>query len=203
MFVRILLPSILIVLGLVFFMGDSSAQSSSSSPGQWPDITFQHKTPLKLAVTRIDVVEDYVPPLREPNVEHEMPVSPALATQSWARDRLRLMGGLHRAVVRIKDASVIEVPLETTSGWRGLFTNDQEEQYQATLTVRLEIIDAESGTVVSWIEATSQHSQTVPESASIIDRETAYFALTEATINSLDAELENQIRSHFTPYLIP
>ena len=113
------------------------------------------------------------------------------------------MGGLHKLRLRIIDASVVKQPLEVTKGWRTIFVNDQSERYIANFVVRLEIQDNLSGKIVSWIEAESAYRKTVPESASINEREQAYLELTEAAMAALNLELEQQIMRHFQSYLVP
>jgi hypothetical protein len=97
---------------------------------------------------------------------------------------------------------VVKQPLEGTKGWKAIFVNDQSEKYTAKFTIRLEIQDNQSSNVVSWIEAKSTYSKTVAESASINERDQAYLELIEAAVAALDLELEQQIMSHFSPYLI-
>ena len=168
----------------------------------WAEPMFRHTEPLIMAITSKAVIEEYVPPLKDPNVEHYFPIPPTQFVRNWVRDRIRVMGGLHKLRLRIIDASVVRQPLEVTKGWRAIFVNDQSDKYTAKFTIRLEIQDNQSSNVVSWIEAKSTYSKTVPESASINERDQAYLELTEAAMAALDLELEQQIMSHFSPYLI-
>ena len=45
-----------------------------------PELTYGHLPPLKLNVAKIEVVAQYQPPLREPNVEHLFPTPPLKAS---------------------------------------------------------------------------------------------------------------------------
>lgn len=180
----------------------NSAPSHAQVPGQWADPTFRHTAPLQLLVTRVSVIEDYIPPLADPNVDHLFPIIPAQFMQAWTRDRLQGMGGLHTGRMRIMDASVTEQPLDVTSGWKDIFVNEQAEKYVSNFKARLEILDSQTGTVAAWVEAAASHSQTVPESASIDEREAAYLGLTETTMASLNDELVKQINTHLKSFLV-
>ena len=51
----------------------------------YPDLRFSHLPPIQLNVARIDVVDGYQSPLREPNVEHKLPLAPVLASPTSLR----------------------------------------------------------------------------------------------------------------------
>ena len=109
---------------------------------QFPDLTYSHLEPIRLDVARVDIVDEYRPPLTAPNVDHRAPVPPAQAARNWASDRLIVSGGgARRAVFTIQEAPIIETELDRTTGLRGAFTKDQSERYDATVAVRLEIFN--------------------------------------------------------------
>lgn len=84
----------------------------------YPEITWAHLPPFELDVAAVEVVSEYEPPYKEPNVEHLFPVPPGEAARRWADDRIRAAGTEGRAKVVIKRASVTETPLELTEGVR-------------------------------------------------------------------------------------
>ena len=174
----------------------------------FPQLTYAHLTPFRLAVGRVEVVVEYTSPAREPNVEHLFPVHPAAAAERWAHDRLRAAGptlgvgvgggGLVRATV--VNAAVVEVPLKRTTGLEGAFTIDQSERYDGLIEVRIDLTAAD-GRHRASVTSRAERSRTVPEDISLQDREKVWFEMTEAMLNDLNASLDRQIRKTFAPYL--
>ena len=172
-----------------------------SPPRQvYPELTWTHLPPLKLNVARIDIVEEYVPPMGTPNVDHLSPRPPLLATRRWGEERLEAVGSTGTARFVIVDASILEVPLETTEGWRGWFTTDQSERYDGRVEARVEVAD-EAGRRDGYARVEVRRSKTVPEDASVSDREGVWFDLTEKMMASLNEEMEKQVRANLAPYL--
>ncbi|MBM3511031.1 MAG: hypothetical protein FJX61_12995 [Alphaproteobacteria bacterium] len=161
-----------------------------------PELTYAHLGPIRLDVARIEIVDDYLPPLRRPNVEHEFPIPPADAARRWVNDRLQAAGRQRTARFFIRTAAVVETKLDRRGGLAGAFTTDQSERYNATLEVALEI-RSESGQREAYVEARSENTRTVSEKASINDRERVYFEMTEFLMKAVNAELEAQINQHF------
>ncbi len=100
-----------------------------------PRIAFAQVAPIKLDVREIEVERAYQPPHAAPNVEHLFAVPPAAAATLWAVDRLVAVGPLGRARFIVREASVVEIPLEQSGGLTGAFTTEQSERYDARLVV--------------------------------------------------------------------
>ncbi len=181
-----------ILAALLIFAGSVGATAQQAPAPQ--GFGFQQKGPIALDVAAIEVVDSYVAPLREPNVEHLIPVSPSAAVRLWAADRLRAEGTTGRARVVVRDGAVKEVPLPRTEGVRGWFTKDQSERYEATLSVEVQV-EGPGG----WTGFTSvavARSTTVAENVSLAEREKAMLALVQALAADLDAKLDEAIRSN-------
>jgi len=166
----------------------------------FPELTYSHLEPIRLAAAEIEVKDAYVPPLRAPNVEHQMPVAPAAAATRWARDRLQPGGPEGRAVFTIVDAGVVETKLKGSDGLEGVFTTDQSERYDATLAIEIDIYDR-AGVRLGGVTSTVKRSRTVAENASLAERDQVWFSLTEAMMTDLDREVEAAIRKHLKLYL--
>lgn len=165
-----------------------------------PETTFSHKEPLVLAVGTIDVVSRYAPADAARHVEGEVPMAPAAALRSWARDRLKVGGGPGLARFVILDAAVIETDLSVTSGLLGMARDDQAEQYAATAEALLEVADP-SGETLAFARSRATRTQTVPESTTLNEREAAMFEMTEVLMQDFDADMEVRIREHLGPWL--
>ena len=176
------------------------AACAPSAPAPvFAELTYSHLGSIALAASRIDVVDGYRSPLRTPNVEHRMPTPPAVAARRWADDRLTAVGrGGRRAVFTIEVASVVETALPRKGGLGGLFRTDQAERYDAELAVRLQIFDV-TGHEIGVVTARAVRSRTVPEGATLNERDQAWFEITEKLMADLNGALEQNIASHLPP----
>ncbi len=164
------------------------------------ELSYAHLGAIPLDVRRIEVVRAYKPPTKKPNVEHLFPVSPLTTAERWVKDRLRAAGRAGVARATISRASVIEVPLKRTEGVRGVFTKDQTERYDGLIEITIRILD-DDGREKASVMARAERSRTVAEDVSLIDREKAWFEMTEAMMNDLNASLQRQINKHLGAFV--
>lgn len=167
----------------------------------YPDLTYSHLPKIRLNVAAIDVVEEYQPPLRAPNVEHLAPVPPGAAMARWGRERLQAVGTSGRARLVIQRASIVEVPLPLTSGLRGALTTEQAERYDGVLDATVEIFDAQ-GRSVAFARANAERRRTLAEGATLNQRERLWFQMTEGLMNDINGSLESSITRHLNEYLM-
>mgnify|MGYP003673874484 CR=1 len=166
----------------------------------FPALTFKHKTPIRLAVGSVEVINEFRMPFAAPNVEHKMPIAPGPAAERWASDVLLATGGADKLVMVITDASVAETKLKVKKGLQGAFTTDQTERYEGRIAVRLEIRTPENKRR-AVAEAFSTRSATIAEDASLADRETLWYGLTEKLLNDFDTAVRPQVSAHLGEYL--
>lgn len=167
----------------------------------FPDLTFVHLSPIFLDVARIEIVEAYTPPLKKPNVEHEFSITPSEAVRRWSDHRLISAGVNNVARIIIRNASVVEIPLERKEGLVGLFTVDQVARYDGTLDVSIEI-RSDLGAQRSFVRAYAKQSRSIGEEITLNARQVLFYEITEGLIGNLDVELEKGIRAHMAPYLL-
>ncbi len=166
----------------------------------YPPLTYNHLPPLKFTVAEVEIEDAYVPSTTPPNVEVLFPVRPSEAALAWARDRLVATGAHRKLRYVVKEASVTETPLEVQSGLTGAFTTDQSERYDARLVLEMQIID-ETGRVEGTASARAMRSITVPEDASLREREGTWYALTQKLMDDMNTQLEETLRQVFFRYL--
>ncbi|HEY8016483.1 MAG TPA: hypothetical protein VIE35_11650, partial [Dongiaceae bacterium] len=65
------------LLSALIFTSLLAGCDTTPTRGSFPKLTYAYLTPFRLAVSRVDVVDAYRPPLAAPNVEQSFPVSPA------------------------------------------------------------------------------------------------------------------------------
>ena len=99
----------------------------------YPELRLNHLPAIKLDVARIEIIEQYSPPLKAPNVEHLLPLAPATAIRNWARDRLHAVGASGTARFIIIEAEVTAVALTKKKGLKAAFTLDQLDQHAGGL----------------------------------------------------------------------
>ncbi|MHA1598695.1 MAG: hypothetical protein ACTSV1_08235 [Alphaproteobacteria bacterium] len=163
-----------------------------------PELTYAHLQSIRLHAGTLEIVSDYKSTMVAPNVEHRMETSPGQAFRRWAADRLVLTGGADKARLTIVDASVVETRLATQGGLKGAFISEQAERYRASLKVKLEIIEP-GGASRGFASAEAIRSITVPEDASLNQREQVWFNLVEALMNDFNAEFEKKIGEFLPP----
>ena len=188
------------VAGMVLFGLFVAACETPPSQSNFAEITFGHLPEIKLNVAEIVYQSDYQAPKALPNVDHVFPVPPQQAVRRWSDDRLQAVGVQNKAVLILKDASVIEERLETKGGVTGAFTTQQSERYTARMAVEINIVD-DFGNTLSTVNAQTERSTTTAEDLSLREREEVWFKLTEDVMRDLDQQLEPVIRRVFFPYL--
>lgn len=168
---------------------------------RFADLTFAGRNPIRLDVAKVEVVDEYRMPLKDPNVEHRAPLAPSAAAERWGRDVLQAAGTGGRAVFRVTNGSLVESNLKTTTGLKGLFTNDQSERYDATIAGRLDLYGPD-GRPLGNAEADASRYQTIAESASLNDRQRLWYSLVEATANDFARTMETAIRQKLGVYIL-
>jgi hypothetical protein len=163
-----------------------------------PDLTFAHLPPLQLAVQRVQTESHFASTLRAPNVEHTFPVPPVRALERWAGERLKATGRGAPARFTILDASVTETKLPRDTSWRGTFTKQQSERYDARVEAAIDIQDgfrrgSANAIVTRWT--------TIAEDASLNERERIKFDLVEKLMKDFDAEIEKNVRQHLANWV--
>ena len=166
----------------------------------YADITFEHLPDIRLDVGEVVLEQAYKTPGTPPNVDHLFPQRPSDVALRWAGDRLVAAGTVRRARFIVREASVVEVSLETKEGVEGAFTIDQSERYDAKVMVELQIFDG--GHLEGTATAEAWRSVTVPEDASLNERERVWYRLTEDLMADLNRELEEVIKKVYGPYLV-
>ena len=189
-------------LGLVLALAFTASACNVPPPQtDFPEITYKHLPAIHFDVGEVVVERAYAPPLDKPNVDHLMPNPPVVLAIRWAQDRLVANGQAGQLVFRIVDASVVETELRSESGLQGVFTVSQSERYNARLAVEVELVE-DDGFSRSIVKAEAERSVTMPEDASLHDREQVWFKLSEMVMNDLDAELEKSLYQHMAAHIV-
>ncbi|HUX78920.1 MAG TPA: hypothetical protein VMW10_04130 [Alphaproteobacteria bacterium] len=177
--------------------------AACSPSAQLPEplgLAYLANKPIHLNVSRVEVVKKYHSSSTLPHVENDLPVPPVVMIQQWVQDRLLPVGKTGYAVVTIEDASVIEKRLPGTTGMRGMFTVDQSEQYDAKMSVKIEIFD-DAGNAKNFAYARAQGSRTIGENFTLGQRRKVWIVMMEKIMNNLDEELDRNVKSYLKEYI--
>ncbi len=170
-------------------------------PVRLPDMTFTDRPRFLLDVAEIQVVDLYQPPFRLPNIEHQVPVSPAKAAERWARDRLIPVGASGVAVVTIKDARVIENSLRVTPGVQGVFTKDQAARYDAFIEMSVEIKPMNIMAPEGAATGRAERSRSVAEGITPNENDRVLYELVEGLMRDVDLQLDVNIQRFLAAFI--
>lgn len=189
-------------LGAAAAAGLSACATEPPPQRAFAELRFTHQQPLVFGAQGPEVVTRYQAPMRDPHVEHLMPLPPEKAIRTWVNDRLQATGvGGNTLRVIIHNASVTETPLDTQGGVRGFFTDQQEMRYDARADVVVQVVDPQ-GRVRAEATSNVYRSRTLNEKASLAERERMWFQLVERLMLDLDSQLTTGLRQYFREFLI-
>lgn len=163
-------------------------------------ISFADSSPIELNIYDINFQNEYQQTKRAPHIEHMLPVPLDKTIENWTRDRIKTVGSDNSLLVVVKEASMVERQLPTTKGFMDWFKDEQAKEYTAKVTLELRIYGDRALSLAST-EITATRSRTVPESASLAQRDEELYRLTKALMNDLNAELEKNIQQYFSKYI--
>ncbi|HYM30451.1 MAG TPA: hypothetical protein VEU47_04080 [Candidatus Cybelea sp.] len=169
-------------------------------PPVYPEITFANEPKIRLDVAAIQVDDQYFPPLKPPNVDHEFPVRIAAVAERWAQDRLQAVGTRGTARVVIKDASAVATNLKKSSGLSSVFTNEQSVRYDTQVSMLVEILDQRGGQLAA-ATASAARTRSVPEDITLNQRDKVWFEMTEQLMRDEDAALTKNVLTYMRSYI--
>ncbi len=190
------------ILSILLLTGCSGG---GSSPVEYPPLAFKQYQPIYMAVSSIEIIEEYKPPQRPPHVEHLMPYSPAEATRIWVRDRLRTTGSSKTMQVIIHDGSVLATdttPPSPSTSWlpNTLRPSRSDRRYDAKLEVEMRIYNQGVLSEAS-IFITATRSITLPGSASKDTMNAAFRKMISDMMESFNAETEKNMFMYMSNYI--
>lgn len=170
-----------------------SLAACASAPPLPPkaSLAFESASRLVVPAAKIEIVDNYKPPLVAPNVEHQHDVRPASLVQRWIAARTKTIPNAPGALtLTVKEASVIEQPLEVKTDWRHMFDRQSDRKLTATLAWRL----AYESPSLSWQSDGSATSvQGVLEQSSLNEADADYNRMIESLAAAFDQRLAQQL----------
>lgn len=186
----------------LLFVALPLAACASSEPGPTlPTLTFANLKPLHIDASKLEIKNDFQPPLGYPHVESSAPIAPADALNTWATQRLQPTGDSPGTLrFTILDGSLTEQKLKTKGGIVGAFENQQAFKYKAVAEARVELLGA-PGTTRVVSTARAERTTTVAEDATLNQRDQALFDLVEKLMKDFNQQMEASIRQYFSGHM--
>jgi hypothetical protein len=185
------------LLGLLAIAGLSGCEEGPpvSTP---PEMTFDNLQPLQINAEKIEVVDNYKPPLQDPNVEHTFRTPPYTAAEKLLKKQLVPAGNENTLRAIVEDASVVREELPITRGIAGAFMQEPAEKLKAKVLVRFELVDPKApDIVIGHAEVIARREKSLMEGISVADRDRAYFALTEDLMDDVNDGLRSIVKNTF------
>lgn len=166
-------------------------------------VDFSAFGPIVLNAAKIDVVDASRPAGGAVHVAQRATTPPAEAMRRWAAERLQAAGRTGSVRVTVRDASIVEVPLQTTGGVKGYFTNEQSHRYDGRLEVEITgEAPVSGGSFRGTTKAAATASATVAENATLNDRNATISEVSRRLAEEINARLDAGIRKDLTPMVL-
>ena len=189
-----------VALGSVLFL--AACSTPTPPPKVNLEITFQHLPPVQLDVARIDVVDAYNIGGSAPRIEHLYGETPASLARRWVAERITPAGRQGLATLIIEEASVTEEKLQPRSGFEGLFNDDRDVKFVGKLS-RLEFREIDGMATRSFVaKADAYADRVLLESATLNERDTAYYRILESLAKNFDETMLAEIRRVMGPIIL-
>jgi hypothetical protein len=183
---------------IVFLSALFLASCTSDTAQTVPDLNYTNVPPISLNVAKIEVRDDYVPPMRPPNVDHLFRQPPDVTVRDLLDHALIPSGGPKTLRVIIEDASVIDRKLPDGGGVLDAITPRPSDRYDAHMALRFELFDPAAPDIITGhASVIAQRSTTLMNNFSPADRDRAAFNLTESLMRDVQDGLRTTVRNTF------
>lgn len=163
-----------------------------------PDLTFANLQPIQVNAAGVDVVDNYKPPLRDPNIEHTFRLPTYVALERLLRHQLVAAGSENTLRAIIEDASVTRTELPQDKGFMSYFEQQPVARLQAKVLVRFELVDPKApDIVIGHAEVVARREKVLTEGMSPAERDQAYFNLTEDLMDEVNDGLKSIVAGTF------
>jgi len=182
------------LLGVLLLAGCAEGPPITTTP----DLTFANLQPISVNASSVDVIDDYKPPLRDPNIEHSFRLPTYTALERLLRHQLIATGTENELRAIIEDASVVREQLPQDTGFMSYFEQQPAVRLKAKVLIRFELVDPKAPDIVlSHADVIANREKTLMDGLSPADRDQAYFTLTEDLMNEVNEGLESIVKSSF------
>ena len=163
--------------------------------------TWDRLDPFVFQANSISFRSEFTEKFEYPRVEHLFPINIGDSLLQWGRDRIKINKGSGGKIEYIVlEASAIEVPLKIQEGVKDFFYKDREFRYNLLAVVKISVKDR-LGVEKNLVARVEKWGVTL-EGLSIVEREEAWYHLTEGLLQKLNLFFDSEIPKNFTHSLI-
>jgi hypothetical protein len=150
---------------------------------------------IALGLSRIDLVDNYVPSRVSPYIDYQLAVPPSQAIRDWLKTRIITVGGPGVGTLTIEKASLRETPHPITGpfGWGSTFRLDLD------LAVKLTVTGDPTVGSGAFARADVQRQTILRDGAGPLERSEGQTDIIRAGIIDLDQQLQRSIRQYLAP----
>lgn len=153
---------------------------------------------LSMDVKEVEVINHYVMPMREPNVEHLFPTPIYQSLDRLFKTKLLPLGDSGILRVTVQEASVTSQPIPVDVGFLGALKKEPVEKLTAKVVVRLQLVDESAPDVEEiYAEVVSNRTKTLHEDMSPTEVDKAYFQLTKEIVDDVNQGMRATIQKYF------
>ena len=182
----------LFLAGLLLAACTTTPQRQSGDGGR--------REPLVFSVAAVEVVDNSTLPADTDFITKRRSAELARRVEAALRQRLRAGGGPGTLRAVIEKAVLTERPVETTPGIAGFFLRETEAMLEASLTVRLSILD-EGGFQRAFARVKVERSRPVPEGTTVAGRDGLARGLAEDLLEQFQEALEQSVEDNLAAFL--
>ena len=157
-----------------------------------PTTTADEFMPLAMNARRLEIVDNWQMPVEPPYIGFRAQTSPSNLLAKWASQVLQPAGGSGELVFDISRASLTRIALPLEAGVSTLLTDQQESKIKAEFDIKIMWLQPVGGHQ-AMLQLQSDHSLTIPESASTIDLQNAMQAALLGALTSLDQQAREEL----------
>ncbi|MES1989346.1 MAG: hypothetical protein V4441_00150 [Pseudomonadota bacterium] len=171
-----------------------AACADTPPPAPKSDIGFTG-APIRLDVETTAIDNHYSPSGKAPNIEQLHEVTPSAVAERWLTTRVVPVGTQGQAILNVYDARVVEEKLKTKGGLTGFFGDQVDTKIIGTLRAELTVMQPKSSGGVATYKAgvTATSERTLLQSATLNERDQAYFDLTKKLAEEFDRLMTAQV----------
>lgn len=149
----------------------------------------------------IELTKTAPSPATDVQGRYQFPTRLDSGMEQWSQDRIKLVGGQNRIVLELLESSVTEELLPTTKGFAGIFKNEQSSRYVGRLKVLLKLYTPDRISAHAGVESEVSRSITLPEGASVAERQQAFNDLVISMLQHIDSDMSQRIPQHLAEFI--
>ena len=184
------LVALLLPLGL---MACSADRFEGFQP---PPLSYQDRTPIRLAVVEVGLESRFEPPAGPTHIEASLPLTPEVATLALLRQRLQAAGTAGGMLAVVEDASVVEETVGPFGGPDATSDPSAQRRLRGRVKVRLVEVD-DAGRETAAVTTAVTRTMSVPKEATGARRQAIAYALVRDLVDDLDRSLIENIYQSF------